>query len=306
MSLFSINNIDANLFTKIMENDYILSIDEIEKYKIPLGKNALEIPEKMVCPYCGDIKEQRGIVNPFKGLEVMKWSTELHCDCEGFKHAKMQEEQERLLELKRIEREQEEKKRKEVIRRCNIHAEFQDKNFNTFQITSENMPIFNTINKYIENIDKALRRGKGLYIFGDCGVGKTHLAVAMAHELINKEIDTLFSTVTEYLNSIKSTFNGDGESEEIRDIYSNVEVLILDDIGKENATSWSAEEVFALIDSRYRNCKTTIYTSNFTLEELKNIYEKSKKYTGKSIESRLYEKNVQLNLRGMDYRKHKF
>lgn len=291
------------------DKGYVLGLQDIEAYEIPLGKHLSdeESPSDWVCPYCGVTHEPRGLIKIFGKFEVFAWSRDHKCDCEGYRKAKEKEVEMARLEEVREEQEREKARQSEIIQRANIQAEFADKNFQSFEVTNSNKEAYGIIEKYMENATKAINSGKGLYIYGDCGVGKTHIATAIALELQKQGFGVLFSTVTEYLNNIKNTFRDyDESSENIRKMYADIEILILDDIGKENVTTWSAEEVFALMDGRYSKSKAIIFTSNFDWAGLRNIYEKVKPFTGKAIESRLAEKTMPVFLGGEDYRKKRY
>jgi len=107
---------------------------------------------------------------------------------------------------------------------------------------------------------------------GNTGSGKTHLACAIANELIDKGHTVKFIPVTELLDKIKATFDAQYESEDgfikpLRDC----DLLILDDLGAERTTSWTMAKLHNLIDYRYSNYKPTIITTNLLSGELSSV-----------------------------------
>ena len=72
------------------------------------------------------------------------------------------------------------------------------------------------------------------------------------------------------LNKIKETYKKYGNEGEIEVINSlkNASLLILDDLGAENSTDWAREKIYEIIDSRYRDKKPIIITTNLKLEQL--------------------------------------
>lgn len=111
---------------------------------------------------------------------------------------------------------------------------------------------------------------RNIYFQGPPGTGKTHLAVAMLNQDLRERKEVMFTTVTNLLIEIKSTFNNQSDKTE-QDIvakYSDVDNLYLDDIGAERITDWSASLIYSIIDQRYGFEKRTIFTSNLTIGEL--------------------------------------
>lgn len=135
---------------------------------------------------------------------------------------------------------------------------------------------------------------KGLYLFGEPGSGKTHLAAAMGNALCLKEA-TYFTTAPELLLKIKKTFNDSKANDELLDRLSEAPLLIIDDIGSEKPTEWVRETFFVLIDRRYTHYRPTIITSNYSLDTLKDRL-------GYRIASRIAEVSTMVELRPNDYR----
>lgn len=108
---------------------------------------------------------------------------------------------------------------------------------------------------------------KGLYLHGSFGSGKTFLLAALLNELHEvKNVDYEIVYVPELLRSLKDNFSL--LDSKVR-YYSNVEILLLDDIGAEKVTDWGRDEILGtILQSRMNNHKVTFFTSNFTLDEL--------------------------------------
>lgn len=112
----------------------------------------------------------------------------------------------------------------------------------------------------------------GFYIHGGNGAGKTHLAVALLREdlVADKRPDSEMIKASKLFTRIRATYNGGSEETEqgIIEEYANTANLYLDDIGAEKATDWVIEILFRIIDERSENGRRTIFTSNFSLDEL--------------------------------------
>lgn len=127
--------------------------------------------------------------------------------------------------------------------------------------------------KYCQIADQALENGYGLYIYGDSGTGKTHLTACMCNELMSQMHQCLFTNFFEISKLIKSTWNGNNDSEVIIRRICEVDFLFLDDLGTEKVTqngedNWLQGQVFDIINKRYNNKKPTIFSSNYSMNEL--------------------------------------
>lgn len=134
----------------------------------------------------------------------------------------------------------------------------------------------------------------GLYLYGMPGSGKTHLSTAIANKLLLKAFPK-FVTSPELLMQIKKTFGKANSDHEYIDELSYAKLLILDDIGSEKPTEWVQETLFVIIDRRYTHHLPTIFTSNFSLDQLKERL-------GYRIASRIAEMTEVVELRSSDYR----
>ena len=106
---------------------------------------------------------------------------------------------------------------------------------------------------------------KWLLLFGDYGCGKTHLAAAVAnYALANLNMRPVFTVVPDLLDYLRSTFSPSAEMKyETRfDIIRGADLLILDDLGTENATAWAQEKLFQIINNRYMERLPTVITTN--------------------------------------------
>lgn len=110
---------------------------------------------------------------------------------------------------------------------------------------------------------------KGLYIYGDMGIGKSFLMAAMAHELSEKKgISTTLLHFPSFVIDVKNAISSGSVKEEIDNI-KDVPVLILDDIGAEQATSWVRDEVLQVIlQHRMLEELPTFFTSNYNFTDL--------------------------------------
>lgn len=113
----------------------------------------------------------------------------------------------------------------------------------------------------------ALSQGKNVFISGAVGSGKTHLACAVARELLADNLvrSVQFARCVSLFDEIKRSFNAGTDA---LAPYRTCGVLVLDDLGKQASTPWSLERLFDLVDDRYSRCLPTITTSNYNPRDL--------------------------------------
>ena len=141
---------------------------------------------------------------------------------------------------------------------------------------------------------------------GNNGVGKTHLACSIANELIKNGIPIIYGTLINLLAELKNSYDSDNNisEREIIKLYEKVNLLIIDDLGKENPSEWGLEKLFTIINSRYENNLPVVITTNYNRERLRERLANNVNYEiADSIISRLYEMCKGISLNGKDKRK---
>lgn len=122
---------------------------------------------------------------------------------------------------------------------------------------------------------------ESMYIYGDHCVGKTiYSAWILLQEekrlyLENIPGQCIFVGTVELFHEIKKTFEESNRTNihtsDVLEKYKNVHLLVLDDFGTMKPTDWVFEILYLLINYRYEHMKTTIFTSNFSLQEIETM-----------------------------------
>lgn len=135
------------------------------------------------------------------------------------------------------------------------------------------------------------------------GRGKSYSAAALANAFVDAGYRTVFTTASAMLERIKASFSGNGETDSVISRYAACDVLVLDDLGKEDAKEWSSNMMFLVINARYENMRPTIFTSNYSPQALsKRLGRKGETETAEAIASRLSETTIPIHLTGPDMR----
>jgi len=162
--------------------------------------------------------------------------------------------------------------------------------------------LVNTSKKIQEYSAKYSRENtKGFYLYGSIGTGKTYSVCALAIDLLIQGYDVIFYNLPRLLNIIRSSYIKTDSISVLSYDNANieklidVEILIIDDIGAEKTTDWVAETLYHLINTRYENMKTTIFTSNLDMSSLADK-------VGDRIVSRIAEMSEIYEIEGSDRR----
>jgi len=180
--------------------------------------------------------------------------------------------------------------------------------FESWELTLENKQAYEAAKKYADKFDNYKEKGVGIMMSGtNTGTGKTHLAAAIAIELINQGIPVIMNTMIRLLRKIKDTYDDEiktkGAESSIIELYSTVDLMIIDDLGKERPTEWVLEKLYDIISARYENLLPVIITTNYDIDRLRDrLTVKNNTETAEAIVSRLNEMCVGIEMNWKDWR----
>jgi DNA replication protein DnaC len=147
--------------------------------------------------------------------------------------------------------------------------------------------------------------GRGLLLMGSCGVGKTHLAVSVLRELLDKGVKCLFYDFGALLKAIQASYNPNTQASELEILAPvfEAEALVLDELGASKPTEWVLDTMLQIIRARYNDRRLTIFTSNYLDERSGRESETLEDRIGVRLRSRLYQMCQTVLIDGDDYRK---
>lgn len=224
-----------------------------------------EPPKSEICRFCGKELQPIGFVIEDK---VAVWKpTPPRCDCE--QAMDYWREYDRRESENNHQKDMQEKI-SNLLGQSGIKKRFMERTFPNFCCdTPGRKENFKIAKEYADNFSDHKAMGDGLYIEGTNGTGKTHLAAAIALQLIGEGIPVICKTSSDLLQDIKKSFSFEGTKEhEVLDIYKKVDLLIIDDLGKEQCSDWSMSTLYSIMNDRYEAMKPTIITTNYNVDRL--------------------------------------
>lgn len=260
--------------------------EENEKDLDNTKSNKIIHKEFKKCGFCGKELTPIGLDYLYTNIspDAIKYE---RCDCN-----KAQEDWKKI-----DEQEYEAKKRKhfrdiinKIYKQNYVGRKFQEQNFENFDINSENEIAVEVARDYT-NKSKEKMQKEGLIITGKSGIGKTHLAASIANKLIENDKIVLMGRLTMLLDMIKETFRDNTKSEnELIELYSNVDMIIIDDLGTEKISQWALEKLYTIIQNRNENRLPIIITTRFDKQGLIERFSQSQdEQLVEAIISKLYQ-----------------
>lgn len=283
----------------------IYTSKEVEELGIP---STQPVPKPEKCKYCGKTLYYECVV--LMG-QALIWNLEKpRCDCEkavAFWKG-WDAKQEKIKKEKELAEEQELRKQKieSILGKSGIKKRYLSRTIDSFSVTAENKRSFEVATDYIKNFREYFTQGKGLYLEGPCGTGKTHLAIAIALAIINTGVPVICKTSIDILGDIKRCYERNSEvtEEEVLEAYKTVDLLIIDDLGKEQVTEWSVPVLYSILNERYEALLPTIITTNYNTTALaEKLSAKGDAETATAIISRFVESSKRVTMSWADYRR---
>ena len=152
--------------------------------------------------------------------------------------------------------------------------------------------------RYVDKWSEIAEKNIGLLLFGGVGTGKSFYGGCIANEIINRyTIPVIVTSIPRILNSLLRAEDRNGYISRL----AHIPLLVIDDLGVERETDYALEQIYAVIDERYKANKPLIVTTNLTFEEIKNPSDD--RY--KRIYDRIIEMCIPFNVSGASRREAK-
>ena len=126
------------------------------------------------------------------------------------------------------------------------------------------------VRRFVRNLEANLEAGRGLWLFGDVGTGKTTLAMLVSREALEARRSVAIYSLPRLLAEIRTTFDPDGDRSytQLLDRLAAVDLLHIDDVGAERTSPWVLEQLYAIINARYEEQRSVVITTNLERDAL--------------------------------------
>jgi DNA replication protein DnaC len=158
--------------------------------------------------------------------------------------------------------------------------------------------VVEVIREYVSELDARIGEGRGLWIEGSVGTGKTTLAMLVARRAIESGFTVAIYSLPRLLARIRRTYDGDAGQLSYLQFFerlTSVDLLQIDDLGAEKRSDWVLEQLYAIVDERYASNRSIVVTTNLGVNQLEE-------QIGERTVSRLAEMCEVLRLHGEDRR----
>lgn len=138
----------------------------------------------------------------------------------------------------------------------------------TFGHDDGSLPILRSARRYVDTWQKRKVNNDGLLLWGEVGTGKTFYAACIANALIDQGVPVMMTNFAKILNRLSGLYSND--KNEFIDELMRYDLLIIDDLGIERNTEFALEQIYNVIDERYKTKLPLIITTNLSLDTMKH------------------------------------
>lgn len=130
--------------------------------------------------------------------------------------------------------------------------------------------VWNAIRDYCAQFEIALQNGRCVVLTGAPGTGKTHLAVGILRHVAEKGGTGHYTTALDLVGAIRASYGkGAQETEQaVINRLSSVDLLVIDELGRQQDSPHEKEQVWRILDRRYAGCRPTVLASNMAMPAL--------------------------------------
>jgi len=208
----------------------------------------------LVCGKCRTRKQHK--IKQILGSGDMQ-KVPVMCDCLANEYSR-QKERERLLAFQQ---------RIQVLRRNGL-SDLEYRNW-TFDKDDRKQPgISDACRKYVDEWNEMRDKNVGLLFYGGVGTGKSFYACCIANALLERCVSVLVTSFPRILGRLQSAGQV-GDRNKLLDSIQRYELVVIDDLGAERETEYALEQIYTVVDTRYRSGKPLILTTNLAPSDIK-------------------------------------
>ncbi|HEY5193475.1 MAG TPA: ATP-binding protein [Solirubrobacteraceae bacterium] len=123
-------------------------------------------------------------------------------------------------------------------------------------------PVISEVRSYVRNLSARLEEGRGMWLVGDVGTGKTTLAMIVSAAALGAGYSVAIYSLPRLLNLIRDEIGTENSLLDLLDRLSAVDLLHIDDLGAQHTTPWRLEQLYSIVDARYQAGRPIVATTN--------------------------------------------
>jgi DNA replication protein DnaC len=152
-----------------------------------------------------------------------------------------------------------------------IPAKYRGVSFDRPPVTQMNEIVVRRVRDYSDAIGENLDAGRGLWLYGSSGTGKTTLAMLVSRIALEAGRSVAIYSLPKLLARIRASYDAEAGEQSYAELFerlASVDLLHIDDLGAEKQTEWVLEQLYALVNERYEAQRSLIVTTNLEEHQL--------------------------------------
>jgi DNA replication protein DnaC len=151
-----------------------------------------------------------------------------------------------------------------------IPRKYRGVSFDRSPVSDMHEPIVRPVRQFVRALGQNLDTGRGLWLYGSVGTGKTTLAMLVSKAALDAGRSVAIYSLPRLLAEIRATFEADGDGSYVSflDRLAAVDLLHVDDVGAEKTSEWVLEQLYAIVNARYEEERSIVITTNLERDDL--------------------------------------
>jgi DNA replication protein DnaC len=153
-----------------------------------------------------------------------------------------------------------------------IPPKYRGVSFDRPPVTDLSPAAVDAIRGFTDELGENLRAGRGIWLMGDVGTGKTTLAMLVSRFALEAGYTVAIYSLPRLLSRIRRTYDAEAGEQSYLDFFerlTSVDLLHLDDLGAEKSSDWVLEQLYAIVNERYETKRSVVVTTNLQEPELR-------------------------------------
>ncbi len=152
-----------------------------------------------------------------------------------------------------------------------IPPRYRGVSFDRPPVTEIEPMVVRVVRSWVEDLEANLDAGRGLWLMGDTGTGKTTLAMLVSKAVLQDSRSVAIYSLPKLLARIRRTYDSEPGGDSYLSFFerlTSVDLLHIDDLGAEKRSDWVLEQLYALVNERYESQRSMLVTTNLDQQEL--------------------------------------